>query len=160
VLGDTNILEDEIVMEEIPVLKGATTFVDVDSVEHEMTTVLRSGIVFVIVDILNVITLGSTVLVDDNMLDNGITVLVVNVAWKFVIILVVELIVVNDAAVEYTSLLGTHVYVESIHFPLARLKVHSMTSLLACPPKIKPSLLASVSELHSTKLNLKNRIMQ
>jgi len=106
------------------------------------TSMVKDEIVMNMLDV--VTTLGSTVL------DNGIIALAVNVAWRFVIIVVVvELTIVNDAAVEYTSLLDTHVYcVDFIHFPLARLKVHSVTSLLTWPPKIKPSALTS--GLHST----------
>ena len=38
-------LKDEIVMEDAFVLKGATTFVDIDSAELEISTILRDGIV-------------------------------------------------------------------------------------------------------------------
>lgn len=142
ILVDNNSIDDDIVslLEDV-VLTG--------------TVVLR-GSVTKLVALLEVIVDVITLLDDDITVfiaDCGISVILVDtVVWKLVTVNVIEavdLIMFSDVAVGDTSLGTMHISFKSIQFPLARLKVHSVTCLLFWPPNSNPSLLTSASESHN-----------
>ena len=113
-----------------------------------MLEIIFAKLVALLEIIVDVITLLNDITVF--IADCGISVILVdNVVWKLVdvnIIEVVELIILNDGD---TSLADMQVSFKPIQFPLARLKVHSVTCLLVWPPNINPSSLTLASELHN-----------
>ena len=145
-LVSTNLLDDCIVnvLEDVVILEPNALIIGVVVTTAVMVLALLLGIVVV-----------------DRIMLHGVTVFMENpeilVLLTGEVVTVKPLIELELGALENVSLLDMHSSFESLHFPLVRLKVHSVTCLLLCPPNINPYLLILASELHSKLLNLKKQ---
>ena len=144
VFVDGNSIDDDIIglLEDV-VLIGTVALRDSIALEIEPVALLE-------------IIVGVITLLNDNtvfLADCGISMILVDtVVWKLVIVNIiaaVDLITLSNVAVGDTSLCATHLSFKPVQFPLARLKVHSVTCLLFRPPNSNPSLLTLVSESHN-----------
>ena len=121
------------------------------------TGVLLDMAVMVLIVLLGIIVtlFDVTVFIDNPGILVALTEKVVTVNI-FIELEMIELGMLNG--VGNASLFDVHSLFEPLHFPLARLKVHSVTCLFICPPNISPYLLVLASELHSRYFNLKSNI--
>ena len=146
-LVSTNLLDDCIVnvLEDVVILEPNALIIGVVVTTAVMVLALLLGIV--VVD--RIMLLGVTVFMENPEILGLLTGEVVTVK---------PLIEIELGALGNVSLLDMHSSIESLHFPLVRLKVHNVTCLLfLCPPNINPYLLTLASELHSKLLNLKKQ---
>ena len=145
-LVNTNLLDDCIVniLEDVVILEPNAVTIGVVVNMAVMVLALLLGIVVV-----------------DRIMLVGVTVFMENpeilVLLTGEVVTAKPLIELELGALGNVSLLDMHSSFESLHSPLVRLKVHSVTCLLLCPPNINPYLLTLASELHSKLLNLKKQ---
>ena len=137
---NVNLLED--VKPDVVIMIGAGALLDMAVI----VLVVLLGIIVTLFDV--------TVFIDNPGILVALTKRVVTVNI-FIELEMIELGMLND--VGNASLFDVHSLFEFLHFPLARLKVHSVTCVFICPPNISPYLLVLASELHSKYFNLKKQ---
>ena len=124
---------------------GTTVLVDSNSIDDDIVSLLEDVVLIGTVVLRGCVTLETVVFIADC----GISMILVDImVWKLVTVNAIEVIdltMLSDVAVGDTSLDAVHVFFKPIQFPLARLKVHSVTCLLFWPPNNNPSLLTLAS---------------